>query len=244
MATGLLPPAEPLVLLPGMNCSPALWAPVLADLPFGDGRAVFALELTGSSIDACVAEVLALAPPRFALAGLSLGGIVAMALVRQAPERLSRLALLSTNARPPTPEQYAGWAATRAALRAGATARQVQQDLLPVLLSPAAASPDLVERTLVLADQVGTQALDAQLAAQQSRLDERPGLAGVRVPTLVVAAELDALCGVDRHTEIAALVPGSELVVLPGVGHLSPLEAPGLIAGLLHQWRSGRAGGR
>lgn len=215
---------DPLVLLPGMNCSPRLWP----DLPALHGR------LDHPTVDGCVDALLAELPERFALAGLSLGGIVAMALVRRAPSRVARLCLVSTNARAPTPEQRGAWTAQRAALAAGATARDLQRDLLPVLLH--ARTPAHDERALAMADDVGEESLDRQLAMQATRVDERPGLAAVRVPTLVVAAEHDRLCPVARHEEIHALVPGSRLVVLPGVGHLAPVEDPAGVGGVLAEW--------
>ncbi|GAA3237098.1 alpha/beta hydrolase [Pseudonocardia petroleophila] len=224
--------SEPLVLLGGMGCSPGLWDGVRARL--GD-RAVLDGVPDRPTLDGCVDALLATLPPRFALAGLSLGGIVAMALVRRAPHRVSRLALLSTNARAPVPEQYAAWTAQRAAIAAGATARELQADLLPVLLH----DPSHAERALAMADEVGERVLDHQLAAQATRVDERPGLARVRVPTLVLAAREDRLCPLGRHEEIAALVPGADLRVLDGVGHLSPLEAPGRVAAALVDWASG-----
>lgn len=210
-----------------MNCSPRLWP----DVPAVHGR------LDHPTVDGCVDALLAELPDRFALAGLSLGGIVAMALVRRAPSRVTRLCLMSTNARGPAPEQRRAWAAQRAALAAGATARDLQRDLLPVLLH--ARTPALDERALAMADDVGEEALDRQLAMQATRVDERPGLAAVRVPTLVVAAAHDRLCPVERHEEIHALVPGSKLVVLEGRGHLAPIEDPDGIAGVLAAWLSG-----
>ncbi|QJY48191.1 alpha/beta fold hydrolase [Pseudonocardia broussonetiae] len=227
----------PLVLLGGMGCSPRLWAGVRDRL--GPGPVLDATP-DRPTIDGCVDALLDALPPRFALSGLSLGGIVAMALVRRAPERVVRLALLSTNARPPLPAQRAAWAAQRAALAGGATARDLQAELLPVLLhDPSCAGP-----ALAMADDVGAQVLDHQLAAQATRVDERPALARVAVPTLVLAARQDRLCPLDRHEEIAALVPGARLEVLDGVGHLSPLEAPDRVASALERWWAGEPGVR
>ena len=177
-------------------------------------------------------------PTRFVLAGLSLGAIVAMALTRTAPERVAGLALLSVNPYAPTEQQLAAWRRERDRLAAGATARELQQDLLPVLLSDETCKrrPELVEVTLAMADEVGETALDAQLALQSTRVDERPGLWEVRCPTLVLAAGADRLCPVERHREIAALVPGAELTVLDGAAHLSPLEQPAVVAAALSGW--------
>jgi pimeloyl-ACP methyl ester carboxylesterase len=222
---------EPLVLLPGLNCSPALWSAIEV------GPAVTPI-LTEPSVEGQVQRLLDELPPRFALAGLSLGGIVAMALVRRAPERVTRLCLMSTSSRPPTTQQYAMWSRQRAALAAGATARDLQREMKAALLSPYARAtrPELAEVALAMADEVGAETLDAQLALQASRVDERPGLARVRCPTLIISARDDALCRPERHAEMHALVPGSELVELEQCGHLSPLEQPAAVETLLQRW--------
>jgi pimeloyl-ACP methyl ester carboxylesterase len=219
-----------------MNCSAALWDAVLLGLPAGvdvrQGR------IDRSTIDGCVDDLLERLPPRFALAGLSLGGIVAIALIRRAPERVTRLCLVSTNARGPTAAQRASWEDHRRRLAAGTTARQLQRELLPVLLSSEHRTAGLDEVVCAMADDIGEQTLDAQLAAQASRIDERPALDRITVPTLVIAAAGDRLCPVDRHREITSAIPGAKLVVLPGVGHLSPLEAPGQVAAAMTWWLS------
>jgi len=224
------PAEDPLVLLPGMNCSARLWS--LLDL----GPAIRPT-LTVPSLEGQVDRLLDELPPRFALAGLSLGAIVAMALTRRAPERVSWLGLMSTSPYPPTQAQYAAWTAQRSALAGGKSARELQAELLPVLLSPQSVSDraDLVEQTLRMADEVGAQALDAQLALQASRVDERDGLRAVRCPTMIIAARDDALCSVERHQEIHALIPGSELLIIDDCAHLSPLEQPALITRAVNQ---------
>lgn len=211
----------PLVLLPGSGCSPDLWPEMPGEVVHG--------VLDVPTLDGCVEALLAALPPRFALAGLSLGGIVAMALVRRAPARVAALCLMATNARPPTPAQRAAWAAQRAALAAGASARSLQAALLPALT--ARRTQD--ERVLAMADAVGERAWDAQLRLQATRVDERPGLRAITVPTLVVAGEHDVICPVANHAEIAAAIPGAVLEVLPGAGHLLPLDAPDAVRDLL-----------
>lgn len=224
--------SEPLVLLPGMGCSQRLWADVRSGLP---GLDVITPDLDRDDLDDCVATLLANLPGRFALGGLSLGGIVAMALCRQAPERVSRLCLMSTNPLAPTPAQRDAWAGQLAALAVGRTARDLQADLLPVLVRPEV-SERLADDVLGMAADVGNHRLTAQLRLQGTRVDERPGLRRVRVPTLVLAAADDALCPVARHEEMHALVPDSRLVVLADTGHLSALERPESVADELRAW--------
>ena len=221
----------PVVLLPGSGCDAMLWS--LLSLPEGTVTPV----LQESSLDAEVERLLDVLPPRFALAGLSLGAIVAMALVRRSPSRVIRLCLMSTNPYAPTPAQHEVWAAQRAVLENDG-ARVLQESLLPVLLSPRvrADSPERGALALGMADALGARTFSAQLALQDTRVDERPGLADVRCPTLVIAARDDLLCAVERHEEIAGLVPGAELVVLDDCAHLSPLEQPVVVSALLDRW--------
>jgi pimeloyl-ACP methyl ester carboxylesterase len=224
--------AEPLVLLPGMNCSAQLWSYLQL------GR-VLTPRLAEPAVDQQVDKLLDELPERFALAGLSLGGVLAMALTRRAPERVTRLALMSTNPYPPTAIQMQRWARQRAELAAGATARDLQQSMLTDLLSPETLTtrPEVVALTLAMADEVGNEALDAQLQLQASRVDERPSLVRVQCPTLILAGVHDALCSVERHEEMATLIPGAELVIV-NCAHLTPLELPAQVAIHLVRWRS------
>ena len=222
---------EPLVLLPGMGCSAALWSRLeLDDEPITP-------MLEESDLEAEVDRLLDLLPTRFALAGLSLGAVVALALVRRAPDRVSRLCLMSVNPYAPTPGQCRAWAGQRRRLASG-SARGIQLDLLPELLSPQviAKQPDLVELTLAMAETIGDERFDRQLQLQATRVDERPTLPLIHCPTLVLAARGDRLCPVSRHAELARLIPGAELVVLDACAHLSPLEQPVAVSAPLRRW--------
>lgn len=219
-----VPSSPPLVLLPGMNCSARLWGPA--------GAGALHPVLDRPTLDEQVQALLDALPDRFVLGGLSLGGIVAMALTRRAPERVAGLCLMATNARAPTPEQRAGWDAALTRLDDGAPARALQP--LELLLH----DRSLDATALQMADKTGERRLAAQLRLQGTRVDERPALPAVAVPTLVLAGEQDRLCPVERHTEIAELVPDARLQVLPGVGHLLPVEAQDTVAALLGEWLS------
>ena len=222
----------PLVLLPGMSCSPRLWHGVVqelaADRPGDRGRPVVVPEIDRATLDDQVESLLDRLPPRFALGGLSLGAIVAMAVHRRAPERVAGLFLVATNARPPTDAQRTGWAAQLDALAAGASPRDLQEELLPLLVgSGPGARPG---RPGTGAGRRGRGTDPAGAAELQStRVDERPGLAAAAVPCTVVAAAEDRICPLERHTEIHDLAAGSELVVVPGAPHLVALTHP-------HRW--------
>jgi pimeloyl-ACP methyl ester carboxylesterase len=223
------------VLLPGMNCSAELWS----RLDWDGWPPMITAKLTEATLDGQVNRLLDELPRRYAIVGLSLGGIVAMALTRTAPERISSLILLSTNPYPPTPAQRNEWRACRDALNAGRTARELQSEWLPQLLSePARGQGDLVALTLDMAEKVGEVHLDAQLAMQATRLDERRFLRYIRCPTLIVSARQDALCSVAKHVEMNHLIGRSTLAILENCGHLSPLEQPGQVTEQLARWRS------
>jgi len=142
----------PLVLLPGMNCSPRLWDGVVRELlgvdrPDGHARQVVVPEVDRPTLGEQVESLLDHLPRRFAIGGLSLGAIVAMAVHRRAPERVAGLFLVATNARPPVDAQRSAWAAQLDSLEAGASPRDLQAELLPLLVG-AQPAPDLAVRTL------------------------------------------------------------------------------------------------
>ncbi|SDD11754.1 alpha/beta fold hydrolase [Auraticoccus monumenti] len=221
--------SAPLVRLPGMLLDHRLWS----GLPPREG--VLDLPLRGSTLDEAVEAVLAAAPPRFALAGLSLGGVVAMALVARAPERVRRLVLLGCNGRAPTRAQRDGWDVLETRTRAGELTRITPDTLWPGLVAASRRDdPVLAELVAAMAADTGETAFLDQLGVQRSRVDLRPGLASYPGPATVVVGSADALCSLEMHVEIADALPAAELVVLPGVGHLAPLEAPDEVDALLH----------
>lgn len=221
----------PLVLLPGMNCTADLWTGCGLD-----DAVTPALDLP--SMRAQIDQLLESLPDRFLLGGLSLGAIVAMAMILRAPERVAGLCLVSTNAKAPTPTQRAGWEDWLRQLDAGISPARLQAGILPMLLSPAAAvRPRLVTRTLAMGAETGAVALGMQLRLQATRVDLRPHLPAVTVPTLVLSGARDAICPPAFHAEIAGLIPNAELVTLDG-GHLLPLEQPQGFGDAVRAWRA------
>jgi pimeloyl-ACP methyl ester carboxylesterase len=186
------------------------------------------------TMDAVIDRLLDELPPRFILGGLSLGGIVAMHLAARAPERIAGLLLMATNARSPTPAQLEAWETTAEELP-DTGPRAYQESILPLLLSDLTVD-DWAAVATDSADDLTTDTLVRQLRLQQSRTDARPGLRRCRMPTVVLAGDRDALCPVANHEEIRDALPDDTdvtLTVLPGVGHLIPVEAPDAVAGAL-----------
>jgi pimeloyl-ACP methyl ester carboxylesterase len=232
------------VLLPGLLCDARLWQPQIVGL--GPGIEPWVADLMrDDSIAGMASRALAQAPfPKFALAGLSMGGYVAQEIMRQAPERIERLALLDTQARPETPEARERRLALMALAEKGEFAG-VTDRLLPLLVHGSRLSDaPLVELIKDMAKNVGKDAFLRQQKAIMERPDSRDTLWKIRSPTLVLCGEHDLLTPRDRHEEIAAAIRGSTLVVLPGCGHLSTLEKPLEVNRALSAWLTfaGQAG--
>ena len=225
----------PLVLLPGLLCDAALWRGQIDDL--ADIAAPWVADMTrDDSVTRMAERVLAAAPPRFALAGLSMGGYVAQEIMRQAPARVERVALLDTSARPDSPEQTARRRGLIDLAEKGEF-RGVTPRLLPVFLHPGRLDDkELTEAVMAMAERVGKDAFLRQQRAIIGRPDSRPSLAAIACPTLVLCGRQDQLTPLDLHQEIAAGVRGAQLVIIEECGHLSTMERPWEVSVALRQW--------
>lgn len=217
---------EPLVLLPGLNCTAALYGPQWPAL--APGRPILVADhARDESLGAIATRLLADAPERFALCGLSMGGYIAFEIMRRAPERVTRLALLDTSAKPATPETNVPREQMIALAEKGAF------DNVTTLLWQRLVAPDRLTdeplRLLVrqMAEEIGPEGFIRQQRAIMGRPDSRLGLSAIAVPTLVLVGEEDLITPVAEAKEIAdGIGAPARLVVMPGCGHLSTLEAP------------------
>jgi pimeloyl-ACP methyl ester carboxylesterase len=224
----------PLLLLPGLLCDARLWRDQAEAL--SAAREVRVADLTqDDTIAAMATRALAAAPPRFAVAGLSMGGYVAFEIWRQAPERVARLALLDTSAQPDTEEQSRRRRGLIALARTGQF-RGVTPRLLPLLLAPANQEGPLAAEVMEMAGRVGRDAFLRQQAAILARVDSRPDLPAITVPTLVAVGEHDALTPPERAREIAAGIHGAQLAIIPHAAHLPTMEEPDATTALLRSW--------
>jgi pimeloyl-ACP methyl ester carboxylesterase len=229
---------EPLVLLPGLLCDRRLFAPQLPALEAAGRRRVLVPDLTREdTVQGLAARVLAEAPPGpFALCGLSMGGYVALEVVRQAPGRVARLALLDTRARVDAPEAAARRGGLMELAEKGEF-RGVTPRLLPLLVHrDRLADGPLVGVVQAMAAAVGRDAFLRQQRAIMGRPDFLPLLPAIRAPTLVLCGREDALTPLELHLEMAAAIPDATLVAVPNCGHLAPLERPGAVAAQLLAW--------
>lgn len=225
----------PLVLLPGMPLDAALWEHQIAHLQ--DVAEISVGDVTGAdSVAGLAAAVLDRAPERFLLAALSLGGYVALEILRQAPERIVRLALLDTSARPDTPEQTANRRQAVELARQGRFAAVIAANL-PRLVHPDRLRDGvLVASIQAQAERIGVDAYARQQAAIIGRPDSRPSLSAIACPTLVLCGRQDVITPPDLHEEIAAAIPGARLVVVEECGHLAPMERPETVTAHLRAW--------
>jgi pimeloyl-ACP methyl ester carboxylesterase len=228
----------PLVLIPGLACSARLYRDQVAAL-WRFGAVTVADHRRDDSMEAIAGRILAAAPPRFALAGLSMGGFIAFAMFRQAPERIARLALLDTNARSDAPERAAERKTFIAMAQAGKF-MEVCDILMPRYLHPSRlAEPEITQTVRDMATDTGADAFVRQQRAIMGRPDSRPLLANIRCPTLVLAGDSDVATPPELAKEIAGGIQGSTLVIVPKCGHLSTLDRPDEVNAALAQWLNG-----
>ena len=226
----------PLVLVPGLLCDAQLWAPQVAHLT--DIAEIWIADHTRSDTMAGVArDVLADAPfANFALAGLSMGGYIALEIMRQAPQRVSALALLDTAANAELREQTQRRMALIALAESGEFPR-VAEILLPLSIHPSRlAEPALTEVVRSMAENTGREAFVRQQHAIMSRADSLELLAAIDCATLVLCGRQDTLTPLARHEEIAAAIKDALLVIIEDCGHLSTLEKPAEVNAALRHW--------
>ncbi len=227
----------PLMLLPGLLCDGALWRsqveglsdiaePRVADLSRDD-------TMTGMAN-----AVLEGAPERFALAGLSMGGYVAQEIMRLAPQRITRLALLDTSCRADTPEQRNRRLDFIAMTRHGKF-KGVTKRLLPLLIHPdRIGDEELTDTIMKMAEHIGKEGYIRQQNAIMGRPDSTWDLGRIQCETLVLCGRQDALTPLESHREMAADIPHSTLSVIEDCGHLSTLERPEAVNAALRDWLS------
>ena len=225
----------PLLFLPGLLNTARIWRHQVENL--GDLADAAVADLTAQdSISGLAQGILDTAPELFALAGLSMGGYVAFEIMRTAPGRVDRLALVDTTARPDAPESAAKRTVLMAQARSQGLGAVIPQ-LLPNFLSPAGAKdPEMIQTVTEMADEVGVEAFERQQTAIMGRPDSRPDLAGITCPTVVIVGREDTMTGGEIAGEMADGIPGAHLAEIPNAGHLSPLENPEAVTAALAGW--------
>lgn len=223
-------------MLPGMMCDKRQWRHQVESLK-AECNPIFTMLNGAETISGLAANVLAEAPPYFALAGLSMGGIVALEIWRQAPERVQRLALLDTNFRADPMERQLIRDQQIVRARQGELEILLRDELKPNYLANCHRSNTaLLDEVLDMGMQMGPEVFVAQSHALRNRPDSTSTLRTIDRPTLVLCGDEDLLCPVALHREMAAGIAGAELTVVAQCGHLSTMEQPEQVTQALRTW--------
>ena len=228
------------VLIPGMMCDARMWG---GFQPGNSKKTLHASPTKGETITAMAAAILAQAPKRFALAGLSMGGIVAMEMLRQAPHRIERLALLDTN---PYAEAEAARSRREAQIAralSGDLEGVMRDEMKPLYLASEAEGGsgrrrEILDLCMEMALSLGAEVFARQSRALAGRADAQDVLAEFRRPALVLMGACDRLCPRERHERMHQLMPQSNFIVIDGAGHLPTLEQPAAAFSALEAWLS------
>lgn len=223
------------VLLPGLLCDARLWAHQVENLE----SSILIPDLTRhSTIEGLAASVLEEAPRHFALAGLSMGGYVALEILNQEGDRVKKLALLSTSARADSEEQKRVRAGLIDLTKTGKF-RGVTPRLFPTLVHESNVGDDAIRETVFsMAETVGPQGFTHQATAVMNRKDHRALLPHIDCPTMIIVGREDQRTPLPLSEEMAATIPGAKLHILERCGHLPPLEQPEKTTALLNAWLS------
>jgi len=227
----------PILLVPGLNATARVYTEQLPAL-WRFGPVTVANHRRGSTLGEIAGHILEAAPPRFALGGFSLGGYIALEILRRAPERVVRLALIDTSARPDTPEQTERRRQLLDIAAAGGFAR------IPDLQFANAVHPGrggderlkAIHREMALDN--GPEAYASQQAAIIGRPDSRPDLASIACPTLVLVGDGDQITPPEIAREMADAIPSARLAVIAQAGHMALLEQPEAVTRELVAWLS------
>ncbi|WP_171208007.1 MULTISPECIES: alpha/beta fold hydrolase [unclassified Ruegeria] len=225
----------PLILLPGMMCDARLFTPQINAL---SGRMpVMSFPLCDhDSVADMAADILANAPPQFALAGLSMGGIVGMEIVRQARERVERLALLDTNPLAEMPNVKARRIPQITAVKAGKLRQVMRDEMKPNYLADGPNQGAILDLCMAMATDLGPEVFLRQSQALMDRPDQRETLRAYTGKALVLCGREDGLCPIERHQLMHDLLPQSRFEIIEGAGHLPILEQPQDTTAALIRW--------
>jgi pimeloyl-ACP methyl ester carboxylesterase len=229
-------PLPQLILLPGLLNDAELWRDQISGLA-DVARPVVADLTRGETLGELARQVLEIAEPTFALAGFSMGGYVAQEIARIAPERIERLALLDTSIRADSPERAARRRAlTEAARRPGAFLG-ISEGILKSYIDPSRLDDaDLTGRIIAMTQRLGREVFIRQNSLERG--DGEAALKALRAPMTIICGESDQITPVAGHRDMARVIGCSHLMVIPGAGHMTPMEAPGPVNGALRHWLS------
>jgi len=229
--------STPIVLVPGLNCTAECYAGQVPAL-WQFGSVLIPDHKRGSTMAEIAAAILADAPPRFALAGFSMGGYIVFEMLRQAPERVTRLALIDTMARLDAPDRLVKRHDSIRLTQAGKHRQLVAANYADSVHPRHANDATIRDISLRMAADNGPEVYIRHLQAIIDRPDSLPLLSSIRVPTTIIVGEADTITPVEDAHAMADAIPNANLVTIAGAGHMSPTEQPAAVAAALVGWLS------
>lgn len=227
----------PLLLLPNMMADARLFQPQIAAL--SAHRAVHVAPLLGDTIEDIAARIITHAPPQVALAGISMGGVVALEILRQAPDMVTRIALLDTTAAPEAPDVAAAREPHIARAKAGRLEDVMREEITSHHLAPGPARLEILNLLPDMAKGFGAETYEKQSRAMMRRPDASALLSEIDCPAMVLCGSHDTIFPVSIHKAMAEAIPGSTLEIIDDAGHLPSLEKPDETTAALERWLTG-----
>ncbi|WP_341365494.1 alpha/beta hydrolase [Yoonia sp. BS5-3] len=228
-------PSETLVMIPPLLCDARVFEAQIRDLSL-DHAVMFAPTTRGERMEEVASQILTWAPSKFALAGMGMGGMVAMEILRRAADRVTRIALISTSAQPDTPEIAAAREPHIIAARAGRMPDVLQHEINSTWMAPTSDKVELVRLLHDMGRDMGPAIYVKQARALQRRKDQQATLRKIKQPTIVVCGRHDGQFPLKRHEFMAELIPYAQLEVIEGAGYLPTLESPDAVSDALRRW--------
>ena len=228
-------PNTPFLLIPGLNSTPDVFRHIVPAL-WPLGPVTVANHLEGDGIAGIAASILGDAPPRFALLGFSMGGYLALEILRRAPERVAKLCLLDTTARPDSPEASAKRRDRIGIARNGGFSKTLDGAYDDAVHPDHVGRADLRALSKSMSLAVGPEIYIRHQEAIIARQDSRPTLATIRVPTAVIVGDADRITPPDAAHEMADAIEGATLTVIERAGHMALLEQPEATTGAIVAW--------
>lgn len=227
---------EPIVLLPGFMCDARVFGPQVAALS-GDTPLMVMPVSGGERIEEIASSVITAAPQKFALAGMGYGGMVAMEVLRRAPDRVTRIALLDSTPLPETPSEAAAREPRIIAARTGRMKEMREEEMRQSGLANSPYRNDVIALALDMARHLGPDIYARQSRAMMRRKDQQATMRRCKVPALVMCGAENAELPIKRHAFLAELIPHAKLEVIEGAGHLAPMEQPEAVINALRAWQ-------
>ncbi|MBT3456765.1 MAG: alpha/beta hydrolase [Thiotrichales bacterium] len=224
-----------LVMIPGMMCDERIFAPQIEGL--SDSIRIIVADISGySTVHELAAEVLKKSPPKFDLLGHSMGGIVAMEMYSQEPNRIEKLVLMDTNPKAELEEVKAMRDPQMKAAREGKLVDVMRDEMKPNYLDASDNRESILHTCMEMAKSMGTEVFMNQSKALQTREDQQSTLRLIDVPVLVICGSNDKLCPVERHELMHSIINHSELKIINNAGHMPTLEQPKETTEVLKKW--------